>query len=583
MLFPQESETRQVKDLSGLWRFKPDLKNVGIAEGWEQAPLAGAGWMPVPASYNDLIQEAGLRDHVGLVWYERDFWAPAEWQGKQVRIRVGSAAHEAVLYVNGRRLAEHAGGFLPFEAEAGTALRWGESNRLTIAVDNRLRSESLPPGQLVEGPDGRATQETFFDFYNYSGLHRPVRLVALPLAAIEDLTVRTEIAGRTGIVDYAVAADPSLTADVRLLEADGAAAAQARGAAGRLRVPRARLWAPGSPHLYTLEVRLSSPTGELRDCYRQPVGIRTVAVSGGRFLLNGEPFYFKGFGRHEDADLRGRGLDLALLVKDFNLMAWIGANSFRTSHYPYAEETMQMADRCGFLVIDEVPACGLNFWDRARTVFSEEAIGARTQARHLQAMRELIERDKNHPSVVLWSVGNEPASYEQGAGPYFEPIFDLCRQLDPSRPVTCVECARPEETTVAQHCDVLCVNRYFGWYSDPGRLDLAGEQLAADLSAWHERFGKPVLLSEFGADTIAGMHADPPVMFSEEYQVEFLRAYFAALDRLDFVVGEHVWNFADFATRQGITRMMGNRKGVFTRQRQPKAAAFVLKERWESK
>jgi beta-glucuronidase len=198
-------------------------------------------------------------------------------------------------------------------------------------------------------------------------------------------------------------------------------------------------------------------------------------------------------------------------------------------------------------------------------------------------MRELIERDKNHPCVVMWSLGNEPASYEAGAGPYFKPVFDLCRELDPTRPVTCVECSRPQETTVAGYCDVLCVNRYFAWYTDSGRLDLAGEQLRSDLTAWHDRFGKPLLLSEFGADTLAGMHADPPVMFTEEYQGAFLQAYCTELDRLDFVVGEHVWNFADFATRQGITRVGGNRKGVFTRQRQPKAAAFVLKERWGKK
>jgi beta-glucuronidase len=393
--------------------------------------------------------------------------------------------------------------------------------------------------------------------------------------------VRTDVDGRVGIVDFTVsAADPSPRIHVRLLDEDGRAAAEAGEAAGRLRVPRAQLWGPGSPYLYTLEVKSFSQAGDLQDCYRLPVGIRTVRVTDTQVLLNGEPVYFRGFGRHEDADVRGKGLDLALLAKDFALMQWIGANSFRTSHYPYAEETMQLADRLGFLVIDEVPACGFNFWDRAKTTFSEEGVGSRTQASHLQAMRELIERDRNHPCVVMWSVGNEPASYEPGAGPYFKPVFDLCRELDPTRPVTCVECSQPQETTVAQYCDVLCVNRYFAWYTDPGRLDLAGGQLRADLTAWHERFGRPVLLSEFGADTIAGMHADPPIMFTEEYQVEFLKTYFAELDRLDFVVGEHVWNFADFATRQGVTRVGGNKKGVFTRQRQPKAAAFVLKERW---
>jgi beta-glucuronidase len=196
-------------------------------------------------------------------------------------------------------------------------------------------------------------------------------------------------------------------------------------------------------------------------------------------------------------------------------------------------------------------------------------------------MRELIERDKNHPCVVMWSVGNEPASWEEGAGPYFKPVFDLCRELDPTRPVTCVECAQsPQESTVAPYCDVLCINRYYAWYSDSGQLNLIDQQLRTNLTEWHAHFNKPVLLSEFGADTITGMHADPPAMFSEEYQVQFLENYFSALDEMGFIIGEHVWNFADFATRQGITRVGGNKKGVFTRQRQPKAAAFTLRERW---
>lgn len=131
--------------------------------------------------------------------------------------------------------------------------------------------------------------------------------------------------------------------------------------------------------------------------------------------------------------------------------------------------------------------------------------------------------------------------------------------------------------------DIICVNRYPAWYSDPGHLEVIHDSIKVDLEKWYQKYGKPVILTEFGADTIAGFHTLPPQMFSEEFQVEYLRKVCETLDELDFVIGEHVWNLADFMTKQGTTRIIGNRKGVFSRDRQPKMAAHYLKERWTGK
>ena len=352
------------------------------------------------------------------------------------------------------------------------------------------------------------------------------------------------------------------------------------GKESRLPVRNAAVWRPGAPYLYQLEMRVFENDGSLLDCYRLPVGIRTVRVEGGRFLINGEPFYFRGFGKHEDGDIRGRGLDRVTLVKDINLMKWIGANSFRTSHYPYAEETLDLADREGIVVIDEVAAVGFIDWNAGEPVFCEKRINGRTLEHHLQCLRELYRRDKNHPSVVMWNLSNEPSTAEEAVLPYFQEVVRTARELDRTRPITLTNCTESTECRVAQLFDVVSVNRYYGWYVDCGRLDLIEDRLERDLRIWHERFGKPVLLSEYGADTVAGLHSDPPVMFSEEFQREFFRHYHNVLDRLDFLIGEHVWVFADFATKQEVRRAGGNRKGIFTRQRQPKSAAFLLKERW---
>jgi beta-glucuronidase len=588
MLLPRDSETREVRDLGGIWSFRTDEQGRGVEAGWPAEGLEPpTREMPVPSSYNDVTQEAAIRDLVGTAWYERSFFVPAGWEGRRIVLRFGSATHHATVWVNGTEAARHRGGFLPFEADVTAVVRCGEPNRVTVAVNNELDWTTLPTGELrtyddAMHPEGFRKQEIHFDFFNYAGLHRPVKLLATPKTYVDDVTVLTDIEGEDGVVRYDVrVAGGDAAVRVRLLDADGYEVAAADGADDQLRVADAELWRPGRAYLYTLEIQ-ALVDGGVADIYRLPVGIRTVEVDGSRFLINGEPFYFRGFGKHEDADVRGRGYDDVITCKDFNLLEWIGANSFRTSHYPYAEEILEMADRRGVAVIAEAPAVGMNFFDPNRPVFSDERVGPATLEHHLAVLREMIARDKNHPSVVVWLVANEPAAGEDAATDYFEPVAAEVRRLDPTRPVTVVNVPDFERCRIGHLFDVICVNSYYSWYFDPGHLELIETQLLRELRGWHEKYHKPVVVTEYGADAVAGLHEDPPRMFTEEYQCEFLRRYHAVFDRLDFVVGEHVWNFADFMTKQGVKRVVGNRKGVFTRQRQPKAAAHLLRERWTS-
>ena len=588
MLYPRESETREVKDLSGVWKFKVDKDNEGYGKQWFKKPLEDTIPMPVPASYNDITQDPEIRDHIGNVWYERNFFIPLSWEEKRIFLRVGSASHKARVWVNGREAGYHKGGFLPFAMEVNDLVQFGQKNRVTIAVNNILDWTDIPPGEIKEisddmHPEGYRIQEYHFSFFNYSGIHRPVRLLSLPGNYIDDISVVTNIDGNSGIVSYAIKVEGRFAKiSVCLLDKEGRAIAEVNQPEGRLCVSQAHLWEPDNPYLYILEVKGFNGQEKLEDSYRLPVGIRTIKVDGKQFLINGKPFYFKGFGKHEDSDLRGKGLDHVINIKDLNLLKWMRANSFRTSHYPYSEELMNLADREGFVIIDEVPAVGLNLWGTEKKAFSPERINEKTLEHHVNCLRELIGRDKNHPCVIMWSVANEPASHEQGALPYFQRIAKEVRNLDPTRPITLVNSSMPHTCRVAQLFDVVCVNRYYSWYTDSGHLELIEFQLEKDLRDWYEKFKKPVFLTEYGADTIAGFHQDPPIMFTEEYQCQMLERYHRVLDRLDFIIGEHVWNFADFATKQDIVRVVGNKKGVFTRQRQPKAAAFLLKRRWSS-
>jgi beta-glucuronidase len=589
MLAPRDSRSRECRRLDGLWRFRVDPGAEGSADRWWERRWGDAREMAVPASYNDLTTDSAERDHVGDVWYQRDVWVPASWAGRRIVLRCDAAAHRATVWAGGAEVAGHTGGYTPFEADITRHVRCGEAARITVRVNNELTTATIPPGVISTGADGGRKQRYFHDFFNYSGLHRSVWLYTTPQAYIADVSVTTGLdrPGGLGRVTYHVDVAGAGPTSVVLRDAAGAVVAEAQGGDGVLAVDGVRPWHPGDPYLYRLDVRHGEPADA--DHYPLPVGIRTVAVEGPRLLLNGQPVRLHGFGMHEDTALRGKGHDDARMVRDFALLKWIGANSFRTSHYPYAEEVLDYADRQGLLVIDETPAVGLHFslghmGDPGARTFGAGAIGDQAQAAHLAAIQELIGRDRNHPSVVAWSIANEPDTAEPAARDYFAPLVSAARALDPSRPVCFanVATAPPDLDVVTDLFDLVCLNRYYGWYVDTGDLAAAERNLERELRAWARR-GRPILITEFGADAIAGMHALPPAVWSEEYQHALIAMSLRVFERVPEVIGEHVWNFADFATAQAVHRPGGNHKGVFTRDRQPKAVAWLLRELWAAR
>jgi beta-glucuronidase len=591
MLSPRQSATRERTSLDGLWRFALDPRGVGRNERWWTSVLPGDEEMPVPASFNDVMPTRGARDHVGDVWYQRTVRVPRGWDRQRIVLRFDAATHRATAWVGDTQVVDHEGGYTPFEADVTEHVRAGEEARVTVVVNNELSWTSIPPGYVRELDDGRRVQQYFHDFFNYAGLHRSVWLHTTPRVHVSDITVTTtRIDDAHGVIAYGVVLERGEEHAVRVTarDAEGAAVARSDGSDGTLRIDGVNLWRPGAGYLYTLEVAVLGPGGELVDVYSQPFGVRTVAVDGHRFLINDEPFHFTGFGKHEDFPVHGRGHDLAVMVHDFELLEWVGANSFRTSHYPYDEAVLDYADRHGVVVIDETAAVGLNLdtgtpilGTDALTTYSDATISARTQETHRQAIRELVARDKNHPCVVIWSIANEPDTVPPEARAYFEPLVAETRRLDPTRPVAFANFmkATPERDVVSDLFDVLLLNRYFGWYVHTGDLETAERALEAELHQWAE-LGKPIIMTEYGADTQPGLHSLTSEPWSEEFQTDLLAMSHRVFDRVDAVIGEQIWNFADFATRSGIMRVDGNKKGVFTRERRPKAAAHALRRRW---
>lgn len=595
MLRPQDTTTRERKRLDGLWRFRLDADREGREAGWHRASLPEPRSMPVPASFNDLVTDQATREFAGDVWYQTDVRVPRGWSGQRIMVHLESATHRGTVFVDDAELGSHQGGYLPFEFDVTDYVTPGETARLTVCVNNELTFQTIPPGVTVDG-----VLRYFHDFFNYAGLHRSVWLHATPKAYLDDVTVVTGFEGTTGSVRVSTTAVNAGDLDVRtvLRDAEGVEVASGTGADHELTVPDVTLWQPGAAYLYDLEVQLvrsrqgdDEATAEVVDSHHTRVGVRTVEVRGTEFLVNGKPVHFRGFGMHEDHVTIGKQHCNASMVRDFELLDWIGANSFRKSHYPYSEDVMDYADEHGYLVIDETPAVGLNmglgggiFGAQGFTTFSSETCNDETQKAHATEIRQLIARDKNHPCVVLWSIANEPESETEAAEEYFRPLFDVARKADPTRPVGFVNVmlAPHGRCRVSQFADVLMLNRYYGWYVNTGDLAGAKRDFRAEAEGWASE-GKPIIMTEYGADTMAGLHQLPAQPWSEEYQVDYLIANEKIFDEIDAIVGEQMWNFADFMTTSGIMRAGGNKKGAFTRDRQPKAAAHHLRRRWTAR
>ncbi len=337
------------------------------------------------------------------------------------------------------------------------------------------------------------------------------------------------------------------------------------------------------PQLYEFRVSVylaSNPTVKV-DSYTLPIGLReiTTATDPPGILINNRRVYFHGVNRHEDSDVRGKGFDPSLLIKDYNQLQWMRVNAFRTSHYPYADEQYQMADRLGFMVIDETPAVGM----REISYFNAD-----TLQHHYQVVYEMMSRDKHHPSVVIWSMANEPISENPLTASYFEKVISYARQImtvsSHKRLISFVCNADYTNDQWNQYTDLIMINRYYSWYSNSGHLELIGRQLTNDLNGWHSKYpDRPIMVSEYGSDTIPGLHTSPSRMFSEEWQTDFLAMYQNVFDqfRPSFLFGELIWVYADFATDSSDIRVGNmNMKGLFTRSRQPKMAARMVKARY---
>ncbi len=526
---------------------KPSSKSERLEYDFDKAQC-----LDVPGDWNS--QQRELLWYEGTLWYRRRFdLVPRD--GQRSFLYFAAANYQARVFLNGQELGCHVGGFTPFQFEVTSLLR-DSGNSVVLMVDNRRRLEGVPALNT--------------DWWNYGGLTRDVLLVQTPDTCIVDYSLQLDDAGHlSGFVQLdgshlqqtiRVAIPEAQLETFVLTNAHGYAALHLPGTVER--------WSPDDPKLY--EVNFECETDEIRD----RIGFRHVQVRGHEVLLNGEPVFLRGISLHEQAPLRparahGSG--------DANmLLGWareLGANCVRLAHYPHNEHMLHAADELGLLVWAEIPVYWAIQWQNPDTL-----------ANATQQLTELITRDKNRCSVIIWSVGNE-TPIDDARTHFMRALIDTARALDPTRLVSAALERRYLDShtmliddPLGQNLDVIGCNEYLGWYD--------GLPDKADQISWRCSCDKPVFMSEFGADALQGYHGDALTRWTEEYQVSVYEHQLAMLDKVPFLCGMSPWILTDFRSpRRPLPGILDyyNRKGLISNQGIKKQAFYVLQAHYQAK
>ncbi len=512
----------------------------------------------VPGDWN--TQDAKLMLYEGAVWYRRKFDFAAK-DGVRVFLHVGAANYESQVYLNARKLGEHTGGFTPYDLEVTGSLK-PTDNSLVIRVDNRRRREGVP------------TINT--DWWNYGGLTRDVYLYTTPATVISRYTVRLK-PGDPGQIEVTTELDgpqPAQGVSVEIPELRLSGSAQADGsghATVLLRTPDGMTrWSPDHPKCYEVMIRCAS------DQVDEKVGFRTIEVRGTDILLNGEPIFLRGVCIHEENPLRG---GRAYSREDAKLLlGWakeLNCNFARLAHYPHNENMAEVADEMGILLWEEIPVYWTIAWDNPDTLRN-----ARAQ------LDDVIVRDNNRASVIVWSVANEtPVS--EARTKFLRQLIDDARAKDGTRLVSAAMEVRklPEEPRrrivddpLGAYTDILSFNEYIGWY------DGSNDTIAR--TEWTIGYKKPVVISEFGADALQGLHGDDRTRFSEEYQAELYRRTIPMLQGIPELRGMNPWILCDFRSPRRLLPNVEdgwNRKGLIGENGVKKEAFSVLAQFYAEK
>jgi beta-glucuronidase len=568
--------------LSEGWLFQPDPHGIGDTQRWERPDFDRSGWRPVPVPMAWDHYDPVMDGYEGVGWYAlalpADRVVPGAWQ----RLRFGRANHRATVWIGGQKAGENLTGYLPFEIAASPWLTPGRAAWLVVRVENGTRYDWLPGTKTVE-------------WVQYGGLLEPVELLTTAPAHVAHVSIRAAPRGGDGrvavLVEVENASDAPFAGRVRFEADDRAVEAEARVQANatasvalELVLPKARLWSLEAPVLYDARVRLFDARSEV-DSVADRFGVRSIEAKGRQILLNGRPLRIRGVNRYDEFPGRGPVADEAAIRADLEAVKAAGANLVRI-HYPQAPAHLRIADEIGLLYMEEVP---LNWWRASwHPPVPPEFENDRIIDLAEKALEQMVRRDGNHPSLVVWSMANECQTADELGIRAMERLLRRAKALDPSRLATYVANRSEEENRAFALADLVAVNLYFGMFEEPVARDL-GEIEERVYVPTRRRLGeiarffvdKPIVLTEFGTIGITGSGGD--VRFSEDYQAAYVSAVWRAIEAVPDVSGGVVWCWADYRHRRGFTNEFPTYFGPFglvTFDRRPKKAHAALHALW---
>jgi beta-glucuronidase len=574
-------QARKTTSLNGRWNYIVDTYETGFYDyRWKERREndMGAYWNPgtaknrselkehdysskfsinVPGDWNS--QDPKFFYYEGTLWYQRTFDYKKENAANHLYIHFGAVNYKADVYLNGKKLGAHKGGFTPFNFKIADSILKLTGNFLVVKADNKRYADEVP------------TLNT--DWWNYGGITRDVTLVETAPVFVQDYTMQLQPASIGKVVDvkHAViegtvklntASSETVVIEIPELKIKNTIAVSGGEAAFKFPVKNIQLWSPKTPKLY--EVYISLGQEKIKD----KIGFRTIKAEGKKILLNGRPIFMRGICIHEEfAPEVRRAKSIADAAQ---LLGWakeLNCNMVRLAHYPHSEHMTRMADSLGLLVWSEIPV----YWT---IQFSNAEVLAKAKTQ----LAEMIARDKNRASIIIWSVGNEtPVSDARNL--FMQNLIKTARQTDSTRMISAAlevhysNGKNSIDDVLGKDVDLVSVNEYLGWYS--------GLPNSCRTAQWETKFDKPLFFSETGAEAQTGFFADSLTRFSEDYQSWFYREQIAMMERMpDNYVGFSPWILCDFKSpkRNNPLYQEGwNRKGVIDNEGRKKKAFYILK------
>ena len=509
----------------------------------------------VPGDWN--TQDDQLFLYEGTIWYHKDFSFNRKSDHRYF-LYFGAVNYKAHVYLNGEFIGEHEGGFTAFNFEVTDRLKDGE-NFVIVKADNKRFREAVP------------TLNT--DWFNYGGLTRRVMLIEVPNTFVRDYFVQLEKGTRNTIAGWIRVDGDEKKSEVMLeipeLKILKIMQTDENGYVQFSLKKRVKLWSPGNPKLYDVIIRAKG------NVVSDKIGFRSIETKGTDILLNGEPVFLRGICIHEDApQVNGGRAHSPEHAK--TLLGWakeLNCNFVRLAHYPHNEAMIRAADEMGILVWSEIPVYWTILWDNERTFAN-----AKNQ------LKEMISRDKNRASIILWSMANETPLSEPRLA-FLKKLNTTARDMDPTRLITAAmerhyidENTQMIDDPFGEFVDVLGCNQYIGWYD--------GLPEKADRIEWKTIYNKPVIISEMGGGALYGYHGDKLTRWTEEFQANVYEHNLKMLDKVDFIKGISPWILKDFRSpRRPLPRIQDfwNRKGVVSDNGDRKQAFYILQEYYKRK